>query len=98
MRPTFRFHKKNLVMRSFFHLLSLIMVLFMAGCSKTNNSGNGGSGTGGTGGTKANYAFANTEYNGISTQVSEYYQKPLAIHFNADSTVSAFSCFGWSLN
>lgn len=68
----------------------------MFGCSKTNNGGSGG--TGGTGGTKANYAFANTEYNGISTQVSEYYQKPIAIHFNADSTVSAFSCFGWSLN
>ncbi len=87
-------------MRSLFHPLSWMIVLFMVGCSKTNKSGNGGSGTGGaggTGGTKANYAFANTEYNGISTQVSEFYRKPLAIHFNADSTVSAFSCFGWSL-
>lgn len=86
-----------------------MIVLLMAACSKHNDkpaagSGNNdstgtGTGTGGTGtGTKtANYAFANTEYNGISTQVSEYYQKPLAIHFNADSTVSAYSCFSWSL-
>jgi hypothetical protein len=96
-------------MKSLLFPLITMMVLAMAACSKSNSKnppGNGGTdstgngtGTGGngTGASKANYAFANTEYNGLSTQVSEYYQKPIAIHFNTDSTVSAFSCFGWSL-
>jgi hypothetical protein len=92
-------------MKTYLFALSTIIVLAMTACSKhTDKPANGGgnndstnTGTGSSGTKTANYAFANTEYNGISTQQSEYYQKPLAIHFNNDSTVTAFSCFGWSL-
>ncbi len=79
-----------------------MIVLLTTACSKSNSksSGSDSTGTGGTtttGTPKPNYAFANTEYNGIATEVSEYYEKPIAIHFNADSTVSAYSCFTWAL-
>jgi hypothetical protein len=83
-------------MKSLFLPFSLIMILFMTACSKSDSGGHH-TGTDSTGSTKPNYPFANTEYNGISTQVSEFYEKPLAIRFNADSTVSAYSCFSWAL-
>jgi len=79
-------------MKSIILPFSLILIMFMTACSKSNNGGNGGSGS-----SKPNYPFAGLEFNGISTQASEFYEKPLAIHFNTDSTVSAYSCFSWAL-
>ena len=68
----------------------MVMVGFAIGCSKSNSSKGGSSGTTGTSGS---LAFAGFEYEGSMTELSRQWQKPILVHFNADSTVIDYSFF-----
>jgi hypothetical protein len=77
-------------------LLATAMVSLVIGCSKSNSSkggSGGGSGGGTTGGKVGGLAIANNEYQGFMTELSREWQKPILVHFNADSTVIDYSFF-----
>ena len=82
------------------------MVGFVIGCSKANSlkggsgstsggdtSGTSRGGTSGTSGTSGSLAFAGFEYEGSMTELSRQWQKPILVHFNADSTVIDYAFF-----
>ena len=83
-------HPKTFFMRYLVILFAMVMVGFAIGCSKSNSSKGGSSGTTGTSGS---LAFAGFEYEGSMTELSRQWQKPILVHFNADSTVIDYSFF-----
>ena len=84
-------------------LLATVMAGFVIGCSKSNSSKGGSGGTsggdtsgtsrGGTSGGSGSLAFAGFEYEGSMTELSRQWQKPILVHFNADSTVIDYAFF-----
>jgi hypothetical protein len=92
-------------MRYLVVLLATVMMGFFIGCSKSSpsikggNSGDstnsGNTGTGGNTGGKStgSLPFANYEYQGFMTELTREWQKPILIHFNADSTVVDYCTF-----
>ncbi len=77
-------------MRYFVILFAMVMVGFVSGCKKSNAKGGGG---GTTGGNVGGLAIAGNEYQGFMTELSREWQKPILVHFNADSTVIDYSFF-----
>lgn len=73
----------------------MVMAGFVIGCSKSNSL-KGGSG-GGTG-TSGSFAFAGYEYEGSMTELSREWEKPILVHFNADSTVTDYCFFMFNGN
>jgi hypothetical protein len=73
----------------------VVMVGFVIGCSKSNSSkkGSGGTAGGDTSATSGSLAFAGFEYEGSMTELSRQWQKPILVHFNADSTVIDYAFF-----
>ncbi len=82
-------------MRALVLMLVALTAFCAIGCHKSNPQGIGtGTNTGnGGGGTKGGLPFANSDYVGLMTELSRNYEKPIQIHFNADSTVQAYAFF-----
>jgi hypothetical protein len=91
-------------MRPFSLLFVVLIAGFVISCHKTNpaitpGNPNDSTGTGNGGGTKGgSLAFANGDYVGVMTELSRYFQKPIDVHFNADSTVWAYCLFNLRVN
>jgi len=71
--------------------LVVLMAVFAISCGKSSNSTGGKSGGG-------SLAFADGDYVGVMTELSRYFQKPIDIHFGADSTVTAYCLFNFRVN
>lgn len=78
-------------------ILSLVAVaaICVIGCKKSAHQPARGTGTGngGGGGTTGGLPFGNGDYVGIFTELSRNYEKPIQIHFGADSSVKAYALF-----
>lgn len=75
--------------------LALVMVGVVIGCSKSKPATRG---SGGTSGTSSSLTFSGYEYQGFMTELSREWQKPVLVHFNADSTVIDYCFFQLSLS
>jgi len=88
-------------MRYLIVLLAMVMMGFVVGCSKSNPSskkGSSGDSTSGGnsssgGNSTSSLPFSNYEYQGFMTELSREWEKPILVHFNADSTVIDYCYF-----
>ena len=72
-------------------LLLAVMTSLMISCSKSSSSPGGGKAA-------AAFPFGNNDYVGTFTELSRTYQKPMLLHFGADSSVTAYAVFYLSVN